>query len=103
MSVGPLGRVSCWCLLGLPTGLVHAPNLYFTRSHRHIRVWVLFRSYLSLNNIAIHRFVRPHLVIYVVLIVFFLFLLVFLIVLAGISLCGEGTHVSRVITNGAVV
>jgi hypothetical protein len=38
-----------------------------------------------------------------VLIAFFLFLLVFLIALAGISLHGEVTHVSRVITNGAVV
>jgi hypothetical protein len=38
-----------------------------------------------------------------VLIVFFLFLLVFLIVLAGISLRGEVTRVSREIPNGAVV
>jgi hypothetical protein len=33
----------------------------------------------------------------------FLFLLVFLIELAGISLRGEVTRVSRVITNGAIV
>jgi hypothetical protein len=46
---------------------------------------------------------RPQLVINSVLVVFFLFLLVFLIALAGISLCGEVTHVSLVITNGAVV
>jgi hypothetical protein len=38
-----------------------------------------------------------------VLIVFFMFLLAFLIELAGISLCGKVTHVSRAITNGAVV
>jgi hypothetical protein len=37
------------------------------------------------------------------LIVFFLFLLVFLIALVGISLRGEVTRVSWVITNGAVV
>jgi hypothetical protein len=42
-------------------------------------------------------------VINIVLIVFFLFLLVFLIALAGISLRDEVTHVSQVITNGAVV
>jgi hypothetical protein len=84
-------------------GVVHAPNLYFTSSHHHIRVWVLLRSYLSSNSIALHRFVRPHLVINAVLIAFFLFLLVFLIALAGISLRGEVTRVSRVITNGAVM
>jgi hypothetical protein len=38
-----------------------------------------------------------------ILVVFFMFLLLFLIVLAGISLHGEVTHVSRVITNVAVV
>jgi hypothetical protein len=32
-----------------------------------------------------------------------MFLLVFLIALAGISLCGKVIHVSRVITNEAVV
>jgi hypothetical protein len=37
------------------------------------------------------------------LVVFFLVLLVFLIALAGISLCGKVTRVSRVITNGEVV
>jgi hypothetical protein len=47
--------------------------------------------------------VRPHLVINAVLIVFIPFLLVFLIALAGISLCGKVTHVSWVITKGAVV
>jgi hypothetical protein len=83
-------------------GVTHAPNLYFNSIHHHIRVWVLLRSYLSSNNIAVHRFVRPHLMINAVLIVFFLFLLVFLITLAVISLHGEVTCVSRVITNGAV-
>jgi hypothetical protein len=83
--------------------VTHAPNLYFTSSHHHIRVWVLLRSYLSSNSVVVHRFVRPHLLINAVLIAFFLFLLVFLIALAGISLHGEVTHVSRVITNGAVV
>jgi hypothetical protein len=58
---------------------------------------------MSSNNIAIHQFVRPHLIINAVLIAFFLFLLVFLIALAGVSLYGEVTRVSRVITNGAVV
>jgi preprotein translocase subunit SecE len=47
--------------------------------------------------------VRPQLVINTVLVVFYLFLLVFFIALAGISLRGEVTHVSRVITIGAVV
>jgi hypothetical protein len=47
--------------------------------------------------------VIPHLVINAVLIVFFLFLLVSLIVHAGIRLLSEVTHVSQVITKGAVV
>jgi hypothetical protein len=47
--------------------------------------------------------VRPHLVINAILIAFFLFLLVLLIALAEISLRGEVTCVSRVITHGAVV
>jgi hypothetical protein len=42
-------------------------------------------------------------VINAVLVAFFLFLLVFLIMLAGISLCGKVTHVSGVITTEAVV
>jgi hypothetical protein len=37
------------------------------------------------------------------LIVFFMFLVVFLIALAWINFCGEVTHASQVITNGAVV
>jgi hypothetical protein len=63
----------------------------------------LLRPFLPLNSIVVHQFVRIHLVINIVLIAFFLFLLVFLIVLAGISLRGEVTHVSWVITNRAVV
>jgi hypothetical protein len=42
-------------------------------------------------------------VINAVLIALFLFLLVFFIALAGISLHGEVIHVSRVITNEAMV
>jgi hypothetical protein len=84
-------------------GVTHAPNLYFNSSHHNIRVWVLLRSYLSSNSVTIHRFVKPHLVINANLIVFFLFLLVFLIALAGISLRGEVTRVSRVITSRAGV
>jgi hypothetical protein len=63
----------------------------------------LLRSYLSSNSIVVYQFVRPHLMINAALIVFFLFLLVFLIALVGISLRGEVTRVSWVITNGAVV
>jgi hypothetical protein len=66
-------------------------------------VWVLLRSYLSSNIVVVHRFVTPHLVINAILISFILFLLVLLIALAGISLCGKVTCVSRVITNGVVV
>jgi hypothetical protein len=98
-----LDSVSCWSPLGVPLGVVHTPYLYLNISHYHIRVWVLLRSYLSSNNITVHRFLRPHLVINAVLIAFFLFLLVFLIALAGISLHGEVTRVSRVITNGAAI
>jgi hypothetical protein len=39
--------------------VTHAPNHYFNSSRRHIRVCVLLRSYLSSNNIAVHRSVRP--------------------------------------------
>jgi hypothetical protein len=58
---------------------------------------------MSSNNIVILRFVTPHLVINTILVAFYMFLLVFLIALVGISLRGEVTRVSRVITNGAVV
>jgi hypothetical protein len=39
-------------------------------------VWVFLRSYLSSNSVVVHWFVRLHLVINIILIVFFLFLLV---------------------------
>jgi hypothetical protein len=84
-------------------GVTHASNFYFTNIHRHIRVWIFLRSYLSSNSIVVYRFVRPHLMINAALIVFFLFLLMFLIALVGISLRGEVTRVSWVITNGVVV
>jgi hypothetical protein len=54
-----LGRVSCWNPLGVLPWVVHASNLYFNSSCRHIRVWVLLRSYLSSNSTIVHRFVRP--------------------------------------------
>jgi hypothetical protein len=82
-------------------GIPHAPNLYFTSSC-HIRVWVLLRLFyhrtVSLSSAYETLSRNQH-----GLVAFFLFLLVFLIVLAGISLRGEVTRVSRVITNGAVV
>jgi hypothetical protein len=84
-------------------GVVGAPNLYFINSCHHTGFWIFLRSYLSSNSVSIHQFVRPQLVINIVLIVFFMFFLVFLIVLARISLHGEVTRVSQVITNGAVV
>jgi hypothetical protein len=40
-SVGMLGRVSCWSPLGVPPGVVHAPNLYFISSYCHIRGFFL--------------------------------------------------------------
>jgi hypothetical protein len=46
-----------------------------------------------IEQFVVHRFVRPKLVINIVLVVFYLFLLVFLITLAGISLRGEVTLV----------
>jgi hypothetical protein len=68
-----------------------------------IRVGVLFRFILSSNCVVVHWFVRPQLIINTALVLFFPFLLVFLIVLAGISLLGKVTCVSRVIFNGRVV
>jgi hypothetical protein len=102
-SFGPLGHVSRRSPLGVRPGVTHPPNLYFIINIRHIRVWVLLRFILSSNSVAVHRFVRPQLVINTVLVVFFLFLLVFLIMLVGISLRGEVTRVSWVITNGVMV
>ena len=63
----------------------------------------MLRFILSLNSVAVYRFVRPHFVTNTVLIATFLFLLVFSVALAGISLLGEIIRVTRVITNGAVV
>jgi hypothetical protein len=85
------------------SGVTHAPNLYFNSNRHHIRVWVLLRSYMSSNRVIVHRFVKPHLMIIAVLIVFFFYIFVFLIALVWINLHGEVTRVSRVITNGAVV
>src|SRR5437763_2681537 len=102
-SFGPLGRVSCWSPLGARPGVLHAPNPYLFSSHHHFRVGVLLRFILSSNSVAVHRLVRPHFEINTVLIATFLFLLVFSVALAGISLLGEVIHVTRVITNGAVV
>jgi hypothetical protein len=79
--------------------VLHACNLYFISSNHHIRVWVLLRFILSMNSVAIHRFVRAHLVINTVLIVFFLFLIAH----ARINIHGEVTSVSWVITNRGVV
>src|SRR6266542_493988 len=102
-SFGPLGLVSCWSPLGAHPGVLHAPNPYLFSSRRHFRVWVLLRSILSSNSVAVHRFVRTHFMINIVLIATFMFLLVFSVALAGISLLGEVIRVARVITNGAVV
>jgi hypothetical protein len=99
---GPLAYVPCWSPLGLRLEDLHAPNSFLFSSHLHLRIWVLLRSILSSNSVAVHRFVRPHLVIKSVWL-HLLFLLVFLIALAGISLHGEVIRVTRVITNGAVV
>jgi hypothetical protein len=62
-SVVPLARVPCWNPLGFRPGDLHAPNSFLFCSRRHIRVWVLLRFNLSSNSVAVHRFVRFHLVI----------------------------------------
>jgi hypothetical protein len=84
-------------------GVTHVLILYLFSSRRHIRFRVLLRSFC-------HRTVSSSLVCetpsrnqYNFGCLSFLFLLVFLIALAGISLRGEVTRVSRVITNEAVV
>jgi hypothetical protein len=84
-------------------GVTHALILYLFISCRHIRFGFRLDQFC-------HRTVSPSSVCetptrnqYNFGCVSFLFLLVFLIVLAGISLRGEVTRVSRVITNGAVV
>jgi hypothetical protein len=102
-SIGSLGYVSRRSPLGARPGVTHALILYLFSSHSHIRFWVLLRS-------ICHRTVSPSSVCetpshnqYNFGCVSFQFLLVFLIALAWISLRGEVTRVSRVITNGAVV
>jgi hypothetical protein len=96
-AVGP-----CWSPLGLRPGGLHTPNSLLLSRYLHLRIWVLLRFIQSSNSVAVHRFVRPHLVIKSVWL-HLLFLLVFLIALAGISLRSEVISVTRVITNGAVV
>jgi hypothetical protein len=92
-SIGPLGRVSCWSPLGVAPGVVHALKLYFNSSDCHISVGGFAQIISIIEQFVVHRFVRPQLVINTALVAFYLFLLVFLIVLAGISLRGEATHV----------
>jgi hypothetical protein len=62
-SVGPLARVPCWSPLGLRQGDLHAPNSLLFSSCHHFRVWILLRFNLSSNSVAVHRFMRPHLII----------------------------------------
>jgi hypothetical protein len=102
-SVRPLGRVSRRIPLGASPGVTHALILNLFSSRRHIR-FGFFLDQLC------HRIVSSSTVCetpsrnqYNFGCVSFLFLLLFLIALAGISLHGEVTRVSRVITNGAVV
>ena len=84
-------------------GDLHIPKPYFiSNCHLHYG-GVLLRFIMSSNTVAAHRFVSPHLIIITILIAFFLLLLLFLIALAGISIRGEVTHVSQVITCGVVV
>ena len=96
-SFGLLARVSCWSPLGVHPRDLHAPKPYIMSSLHHHQGWVLLRFILSSNSVAVHRFVRPQLVINIVLVAFFMFLLVFLIALARISLLGEVTRMSQVI------
>jgi hypothetical protein len=98
-----LGRVSRRSPLGASSGVTHALILYLFSSHCHIRFGFCLDQFC-------HRTVSPSSACetpsrnqYNFGCVSFLFLLVFLIALAGISLRGEVIHVSRVITNGAVV
>jgi hypothetical protein len=84
-------------------GVTYTLILYLFSSRRHIRFEFCLDQFC-------HRTVSPSSVCetpsrnqYNFGCVSFLFLLVFLIALSGISLCGEVTRVSRVITNGAVV
>jgi hypothetical protein len=78
-------------------GVTHSLMPYLFNIRRHIRVGFCL-DYSVIEQYRCHRLVRPHLTINTILVVIFLFFLVFLIVLHG-----EDTHVSRVITNGAVV
>jgi hypothetical protein len=51
--VGPLSRVSRRSPLGASPGVTHALILYLFSSRRHIRFWVLLRSILSSNSVAV--------------------------------------------------
>jgi hypothetical protein len=52
-SVGLLGRVSRRSPLGASPGVMHALILYLFSSRRHIRFWVLLRSILLSNSVAV--------------------------------------------------
>jgi hypothetical protein len=101
LFVGSLAHVSRRNSLGARPGVTHALILYIFSNCCHIRV-VLLRLFC-------HRTVSPSSACETPshnqhgLVAFFLFLLVFFIVLAGISLRGKVTRVSRVITNEEVV
>jgi hypothetical protein len=89
LSVGSLGRVSCWSPLGVPPGVLHTPNIYFNSIRLHIRVWVLLRLFyhrtISSSSACETLSRNQH-----NLVAFFPFLMVFLIALLGISLLCRG-------------
>jgi hypothetical protein len=102
-SVGPLGRVSRRSPLGVSLGVTHALILYLFSSRRHIRFGFCLDQFCHRIVLSSSVCETPSHNQYNFGCVSFLFLLVFLIALAGISLRGEVTRVSRVITNGAMV
>jgi hypothetical protein len=102
-SIGPLGRVSRQSPLGASLGVTHVLILYLFSSRRHIRFEFCLDQFchrtVSSSSVCETLFRNQ----YNFGCVSFQFLLVFLIALARISLHGEVTRVSWVITNGAVV
>jgi hypothetical protein len=102
-SVGPLGRVSRQSPLGASPGVTHTLILYLFSSRHHIRFWFCLDQFCHRTVSSSSICETPSRNQYNFGFISFLFLLVFLIALAGIILRGEVIHVSRMITNGAVV
>ena len=86
---------------------MHDPRVLIYSRRLFIRVWVLLRSILFINSVAVHRFVRPQLREFnhtsAIVLHSSLFLLVFLIRRQGLAFSARSIVFGRLITRGDVV